>query len=303
MPKRYALEDLRTLRYAQAVREQLAIGRVANARGVQSSSISRRIRDLEDELGISLFERHTGGVRPTHAGEAFFAGLRAALAKLDETIAQAGAAGRGEIGSVRIGYVWPVATGPAKDLLTLQRERAPEVAITLCEKRATELTTGLLDRSIDVAFLVAQDVPPPLERWQLWSERLFFAISERAGLMSPMGWSILGERPLLVRTVDDWMVLQRMALRAGGPQFDVRVQECSGDGLLGLVAAGAGVAIVPESATSIPFPGVTFVPIDDNQAACTVFASWSVENANDAVRQFLALIKRTYRKPRRQLQK
>ena len=70
---------------------------------MQQSVIGRRVRALEDKLGVSLFERTPGGVRLTTAGARFFEQARAGLRQLDDAVQTAGAAGRGVIGQLHIG--------------------------------------------------------------------------------------------------------------------------------------------------------------------------------------------------------
>jgi DNA-binding transcriptional LysR family regulator len=85
--------------------------------GIQQSVVSRRIRSLEEALGVSLFERHSGGVRVTAAGAKFFDLARYALLHLDHAIKTAGAAGRGEKGAVRMGICSSISTGFLRELI------------------------------------------------------------------------------------------------------------------------------------------------------------------------------------------
>ncbi|HEX4095160.1 MAG TPA: hypothetical protein VHX64_00460, partial [Caulobacteraceae bacterium] len=118
------------------------------------------------------------------------------------------------------------------------------------------------------------------------------AVTDDADLHA--GWDVLEKAVLLVGAWNDWDFLQRTAFRAGGPRFNVREHGCSRDGILGLVAAGAGIAVVSESTTLIPFPGVGFTAIDDPNAHCEVRAAWLNENDNPALRQFLSLMRSLY---------
>jgi len=85
--------DLISLRHALAVAEQTSFRRAGSALGVDASAVSRRVRALEDELGVSLFERHAGGARATMAGRRFLDRTRSALAGLDYAVKTASCAG------------------------------------------------------------------------------------------------------------------------------------------------------------------------------------------------------------------
>src|SRR5262249_2170911 len=74
--------------------DHLTLRQAASALGVQQSAVSRRVRLLEDMLGVSLFERYHAGVRVTAAGAQFLEQARRALYQLDYAIKTAGAAGR-----------------------------------------------------------------------------------------------------------------------------------------------------------------------------------------------------------------
>src|SRR6266850_646030 len=74
---------------ALLVGEYLSFRRVATVLGVRQSAVSRRVRELEDELGVSLFERHHAGVRVTNAGNRFFRETREAVVQFDHAVESA----------------------------------------------------------------------------------------------------------------------------------------------------------------------------------------------------------------------
>jgi DNA-binding transcriptional LysR family regulator len=291
--------DLRQIRYVLAVARQGAVRRAAATLNVDQSIVSAKTRDLEAELGVRLFERHSGGVRLTDPGEVFVVGASRALQALEDTASKVRTAGRGQSGALNIGYVWSVAAGPANALLTEQRAQAPAVEITLREQGVSELSASLMERSLDLAFLVGESFPRKFEHQTLWTERLNFVVQEACTLTTETEWSLLEAHPLLVSAWEDWTLYQRMAERSGGPRFDPHVHNCSREGVLGLVAAGRGVAIAPESTSLILFPGIRFLAIADPAAECVVNAAWLKENDNPALKQFVQLLRRRYPDKRR----
>jgi len=291
--------DLRQIRYVLAVARQGAVRRAAATLNVDQSIISAKTRDLEAELGVRLFERHSGDVRLTNAGDVFVADATRALQTLDATAHQAQSAGRGQSGALKIGYVWSVAAGRATALLTAQRAHAPAVEITLREQGVSELSAGLMDRGLDLAFLVGDSFPHRFERQTLWTERLYFVVQESCALTANTEWALLEDHPLLVSAGEDWTLYQRMAERGGGPRFDPHLHDCSREGVLGLVAAGRGIAIAPESTSLTPFPGIKFLAIADPAAECVVNAAWLKENNNPALKQFVALLRQRFPDKRR----
>jgi DNA-binding transcriptional LysR family regulator len=86
------------LRYAEAAERYESFRKAADYLGVKQSNLSRRIRVLEEELGVVLFERTSGGVRPTASGRDFVNGVRRILNELQIVVDGTMAAGRGEAG-------------------------------------------------------------------------------------------------------------------------------------------------------------------------------------------------------------
>jgi DNA-binding transcriptional LysR family regulator len=125
-----------------AVARHGAVRRAAATLNLDQSIVSAKTRDLEAELGVRLFERHSGGVRLTGAGEVFVAGATRALQTLEDTASKVKTAGRGQSGALRIGYVWSVAAGPANALLSEQRAHAPAVGISLREQGSANSRPG-----------------------------------------------------------------------------------------------------------------------------------------------------------------
>ena len=96
--------DMRALRYVLAAAEQMSFSGAAGALGLKVSTVSRHVRGFEDDLGISLFERTTSGVRLTDAGSRFLDDIIPVLLMAEVVLQRAGAAGRLEEGTVRIGH-------------------------------------------------------------------------------------------------------------------------------------------------------------------------------------------------------
>jgi len=97
--------DLASLRYTILASDHRSFRAAAFTIGVRSSVISRRIRDLEDTIGVLIFERFSGGIRLTDAGAKFVGAIRRALDDIDAAISTAGTAGLGGSGRLKIGFV------------------------------------------------------------------------------------------------------------------------------------------------------------------------------------------------------
>lgn len=285
-------QDITALRTALLVREHLGFRRASEVLGVNQSVLSRRVLALEDALGVSLFQRHAGGARPTGAGERFLREVQQALELLQHAAAHAGAAGRGEVGRLRLGHLWPVSAGPAETLMRAYRRAAGDVELDLHEGAAGGLVAAVLEREVDVALIDADDAPPALDRLLLWSEPWLLATP----LDTPeprRGWTDGATPPVLCCASDDWARITRLVVDRGGPPHAVRVQHTSRDSVLGLVAAGAGWAIVPQSVADATRASVRFSPLPGRPASLRLCAAWLNDNDNPTLRRFLSLLRAT----------
>lgn len=280
-----AAQDIAALRSALMVREHLGFRRASEVLGVNPSVLSRRVLALEDALGVSLFQRTPGGARPTGAGERFLTEVERALEMLTKAAVRAGAAGRGEVGRLRLGHVWPVTAGPAETVLRSYRRVARDVELELRAGSAADLVAAVLDRELDAVLIDLDDAPLGLDRLPLWSEPWLMA----RPLDAPD--ETLGHAPVLCAAGDDWSRIQRLAAERGGARAGVRVQMTSHDGVLSLVAAGAGHAIVPQSVAHATRAAVAFAPLPGAAATLRLTAAWRDDHDNPALRRFVSLLR------------
>lgn len=145
--------NLQHLRYVVLAAESGSFRRVGRMVGRNSSQVSRKIVELEDHLGGSLFERGAFGVRPTLAGRQFIVSITAALDQIDEAMALSGAAGRGEAGILRLGIILTIAQGPLRRLIEVYTERHPEIDLALVDGSRSSHLSSIRTHALDIAFL------------------------------------------------------------------------------------------------------------------------------------------------------
>ena len=127
-----------------AVAEYLNFRHAANALGVAQSSVSARVKALEDDLGILVFERHARGVRLTEAGRHFVERIAAGIDQLDHAVKTAGMAAAGESGRLRIGIHALIPHSFLANLIDQYREDHPGIEVEIAEGTARELVRGRL---------------------------------------------------------------------------------------------------------------------------------------------------------------
>ncbi|MFD2497598.1 LysR family transcriptional regulator [Rhizorhabdus histidinilytica] len=125
--------ELRHIQYFVSASEHGSFRKAATFLNIQESAVSRRIRDLEDRLGASLFHRHPGGVALTMAGQRFLRRVRIALQQIEVGINDVAAIGRSEDGIIKVGIFSSLASGFLFELVKGFDAKHPRVAVELIE--------------------------------------------------------------------------------------------------------------------------------------------------------------------------
>lgn len=288
--------DLISLRYALRALEHQSFRAAARALGIKQSMLSRRVRALEDEIGVSLFERHHGGVRPTAAGREFLTQAGAALDGLDYAVGRANTAGRAETGTLRIGFDHSLASGQLRDIVVDYRALWPGVRLEFLEAGSKAQVAALRERQIDVGFVFGAEQIADLEQESVWAERGFVALSENHVLASrnEIALADLQGETFVMRAGSDgsgavgWLVEHRKTDASAGAATTYAI---SRESLLALVGLGFGATIVAECATGIGIPGIVYRPIKEPGIVIPFRMVWFAGNDNPALRRFLSHVR------------
>ncbi|WP_167518005.1 LysR family transcriptional regulator [Komagataeibacter xylinus] len=279
---------------ALAVAEYLSFNRAALALGTSQSSVSARIKALEEDLGIVLFDRNTRGVRLTEAGRRFVDQVGEGMGILDRAIKIAGMQARGEAGELRVG-VHALTPGCFLDRL-LERFHIdhPGVRLQVTEGTARDAQFMIREGRLDVAFMACTHQTPDLNSRVIWRDRLMVALPVKHPLAARSGveWRHLADETFLVRhsgtgpQVDD-MIVARAAGKWLTPtilRFDVERST-----LLSMVAIGHGISLSVEEGAADSTANVAFRPIQDEAETIPFSAVWSPSNRAPALLKLLAL--------------
>jgi DNA-binding transcriptional LysR family regulator len=260
--------------------------------GIQQSVVSRRIRSLEEALGVSLFERHSGGVRVTAAGAKFFDLARYALLHLDHAIKTAGAAGRGEKGVVRIGFCSSISTGFLRELIGAFCKQHPDVELEFSEGGYREHVESIRRGRLDVAFVTGTPSVPECETMQFWTERMFVVLPQEHALCTEdeIEWEAIRDEHFILRRSDPGPaihdhVIKRLADLGYHPK--VFRLDVGRETAVHLVAMGLGVSLTSEATTANAFPGAEFRPIAGDELI-PFSAVWLWNNDNPVFRRLLS---------------
>lgn len=286
--------SLVSLRHAVLVAEVLNFHHAANILGTTQSSVSVRIKGLEDALGILLFERRHRGVRLTEAGRRFIEEVSVGIGHLDCAVRTAGAMLDGTEGYLAIGLHSPIAAGFLADLRRQYRTSYPMIEQSVLEGRSSETIALVREGTLDVAFVVGPVNAPDCHSRLLWCEPMVVALPMDHPLTNheAVTWLDLADEIFLVRLGGTGpQVFEHVVRRISERQRSPRIHRCdvARDTLMGMVAAGDGITLTSEATTYVPFPGVVFRPIADETEAARFSAIWSPHNRNPALLKLLGL--------------
>ncbi len=298
--------ELRQLRYFVAVAEELHFRRAAARLHVSQPPVSQQIARLEDELGFPLLARTRRRVELTPAGAAFLRDARSLLAELDTAVSTARRVQRGEAGVLRVGFVGSALLSTVPGTVQRFRRAAPGVEIELRERSTVEQLRALEAATIDVGL-----VRPPIDPGEsLRTERV---LRERTIVALGVGHPLTRLRRIpLRRLATEPLVLFP---RAQAPGFhDLLIGRLTATGeaptvvqyapemltIIGLVAAGIGVSLVPASVEHLALDGVTYRPLS-GAPDTELVAVTRTQDESPLVRGFVAEAKRGITRPGRAL--
>jgi|SRR5580692_964962 DNA-binding transcriptional LysR family regulator len=265
---------LRQLQFFIAVAEELSFSRAAIKLHVAQPSLSTQIKVLEVEVGARLFERDKRHVSLTQAGRRFQQRAISVLSMADTAKSEARSTARGQLGTIALGYTALSMFSTALPHAIRQfRRREPNVVMTLRELTSLEQLHELGERTLDVGVLRKVDAGAPkgisIVEW--YRTPLVAAIpqdhpraaSDLLSLNDLKNESFI-MYPRGAGTGIYWQVIDLCTAAGFRPRVVREVIESST--IIGLVAAGVGIAIVPADMNCIQFSGVVYRRITDTGA-------------------------------------
>jgi len=288
--------ELRHLRYVIAAVEHGSFRKAATALGIQESSVSRRIRELEDEIGAALFNRSHSGVCPTYAGLQFIIRARKAIDQITLATRDVAAIGKGEEGVVRIGLFPSLASGFLAELVQAYERSHARVRLEYYEGGAGDLVPAVRQRRLDVAFLTGLPRADECDVAHLWNEQIYVAMAESDVLAAKaeLRFEDLRGRAFVVSEAQPGPEISNYLVKHlvdFGISPDIDRQAVYRDTLMRIVAGGRKLTLTNEATTATQFPGVVYRPLGGEVLPFS--AVWSPRNDNPAFRRFLSLAMRT----------
>jgi DNA-binding transcriptional LysR family regulator len=286
--------ELRHLRYFVVVAEELHFRRAAERLHMSQPPLSQQIRALEREIGATLFERNQRKVELTAAGAAFLERAREILDAVEDAARQARRVQRGEVGRLAVGFVGSAMYSFVPELLREFRAHAPDIALRLHELGTSEQLRQLEDGRLDVGFVRVPRTRPELTFETLVEEPVVAALPDAHPLATHplLRLADLEGEPLVLLTRAGAPGLREALAEAidrlGGEERVVQ-EAAEMQTVVGLVAAGAGVSLVPESVRALARAGVTYRPLDGYAPKVRLAMAWRAADDAPVLAAFLEM--------------
>ncbi|HWY30709.1 MAG TPA: LysR substrate-binding domain-containing protein [Candidatus Acidoferrum sp.] len=291
--------ELRHLRYFVAVAEEQNVTRAAVRLHVSQPPLSRQIRNLEDELGIALFNHHTNAVRLTEAGRAFLTEARNILQRTKEAVEMAKAVAGGKRGEIRVGYAPSLTVELLPRALKHFQESNPGVRVELHDLSTQDMLHGLTVGKLHVAMLV--QVPPKVLTGLVFEELQRLPVCIVMNPAHPLararkvGLEQVAKERLITFTVADYpehhaWIADLLAPLNRSPQ--IAGEHDSINSLLAAVGSGRGVALIAQPLDGLRSPRLKIRPLQPappplgvGLAYCNKFRSVATDNFIAAARR------------------
>ncbi len=262
---------------------------------ITQPALSKQIRTLENDLGVTLFARGRHGAQLTHAGELMRGKARELVERSDALLAYAGNVAQGTTGNLALGFgISGIKIAPV--MVARFRRVYPDIIVSLEDIPSSQQIAQLLSGQLQLAFM-RLPVTPPLAGRRLVNESLALAVKQKSSLAGRLDkhrdYKILDSQPLIKLLPEKGPGLYRQVaqfLAANNVVPNVVQQSRDLQTIMALVAAGVGVAIVPDSAVHIAPAGIELIALHGPYARWDMGMVWNPRLADPLRDRFIAMV-------------
>jgi len=287
--------EMRHLRYFMTVAEELHFRKAAERLYISQPGLSRQIRQMEEDLGVQLFERNNRKVLLTPAGQYLKQEVSVLLKNLEEAFEHTQLMEKGQEGSIKLGYVGSAMQNVIPELLIKFREEHPTILFNLAEMDNARQVQALLNKEIDIGFVRLNQVPEDLQLHPVLSDTFSLVLPQNHPLDARNFHSlaqlkqasfILFEKnfsPVYFERV--MSVFEQASFTPNVTHYTVHANT-----IFRLVENQFGVAIVPTSLKEGYDMRVKFIELTDIPARTVLSTVWNTKNRNPVLEKMLELV-------------
>lgn len=278
------------------VAEELNFRRSAERLHVDQSALTRRIQKLEHILGFALFQRTTREVSLTPAGRSFYEENAALLQRYRQSVTTARLVAEGKAGSLRVAYMAFAATELMPHAVSRFRRLYPQIELSLSYLRTQGQKLALSHDEIDVGYMIGPFDHSEFFSLLLATDPLYVVTTRnhRFTRLHEIRPADLAEEDMILGNMVEWEAFRwrlNELFSGEGVPLNIKLEASNTLALLGLVAAGLGVTIYPESLIGFLGRTVEVRPIMHPDFRIQTILVWKRSNRTRAVRQFVEIAK------------
>jgi len=285
--------ELRHLRYFVAAAETENVSRAALKLHVSQPALSRQIRDLEEELGFSLFERSAKSVRLTDAGKTFLSEARAVLQRADEAVTSARAIATGGRTELHVGYAPSPTARIMPPTLRAFQAQFPKVRLRLHDLSTEEMLAGVRDGKLKVAIQVRPNsrLLRGLHFEELARDNMCLAVPPGHALarLRSVTLAQIAREPLVVFSPKDYPEYREYLDALFAPTKSkprIAADHDSAASLIAAIESGTGVAIVPQSFSCSVGPRLKLIPLSPMPEPIVIGGVWPKHGPSPTAENF-----------------
>ncbi|MFZ6673494.1 LysR family transcriptional regulator [Undibacterium sp. Xuan67W] len=290
--------ELRQLRYFLAVADEMHFGRAASKLHMTQPPLSQAIQALEASLGAALFTRSTRSILLTAAGHALLPEARRIVLQTQNLAQLVQRAANGASGHLSLAFVSVADYSVLPPYLREFRHAHPAVAIELREATSDVQFSALERGEIDVGLMippVPDYLTSTLNYQKVLSEPLILAIPDSLSQhKKSASLQDFKQHPLIIFPRKIAPALHDLILgcfREASLTPEIGQEAIQMQTIIGLVSAGMGIALVPQSVSNLKRAGVTYLNLPELSAAVEIGVAWRKDNASPVLRAFLNLLR------------
>ena len=290
--------DLRQFRYFLAVSEELNFGRAAQRLHISQPPLSRQIRQLEEHLGVELFQRSKAGVALTEAGAAFLPEVRRTLSQAEKAISAAKAAQGADSGLFVVGYTTVFDRSAIPEVFDGLRQRFPNWRITTKGKHSISLVRDIKNGAMDAAFIGLHTDPQGLTVQTILEDSFVVALpaNHRLAQKRRLGFDDLYGEPMFWferRLNPGFYDYCQVFFEKINFKPNTIPEPADHHIMLGLIAQGQGIALIPASLRKVKYHRVIFREMKEKHEKLRIgiAVAHSEHNQSPILHAFLDLVR------------
>jgi DNA-binding transcriptional LysR family regulator len=289
--------ELRHLHYFVAVAEALSFTKAAKNLHLAQPSLTRQIKDLETEIGVQLIDRSGQRISLTVEGEYFLRDAKRLLAESEQSVQAVQRLSRGAVSQLNVGYLANIYHDFLPKTFEAFRKESPLTSLNIFDMTPAEQFQALDERRIDLGFVCCQSRSSGSDlQWsRVGQDIVMVAVAAGTALAGESEIDLKDLQPLFFVGMsenaypgyNEWLIST-----CGTAGFNPRIlQDADREpAVISFVAAGLGVALLPEQLKRLPHEGVSFVPLRQKLTVDS-WAVWKANNPSDCLREYIQIVK------------